>query len=85
MNSLYPAVKRSIEQLDTWIEKNGARSFGGHYNPNKKIVNLPRIEENDLLDLDKLNIINLYPNSKLDNQFLSVKTKLSYALSKSLR
>jgi len=68
-----------------WIKKNGTRSFGGHYNPDQKIVNFPKINKNDLLALDALNIINLYPNKYLDNQFVSVKTKLSHALSKSLR
>jgi hypothetical protein len=68
----------------TWIKKYGARSFGGYYNPKKEIVNSPRITESDLLELDKWNIINLYPNKILQDQFFSVETKLSQALSKSL-
>ncbi len=68
----------------TWIKKYGASSFAGHYNPKKEIINSPRITESDLLELDKWNIINLYPNKVLQNQFLSVETNLSQALRKSL-
>ncbi len=69
----------------SWIKENGARAFFGQYNPDQEIVNLPRIYKTDLLDLDKMNVINLYPDKNLTNQFLSVKTKLSFALSNSLR
>ncbi|MEY8200899.1 MAG: hypothetical protein RPS47_16800 [Colwellia sp.] len=72
------------ERQIAWIKRNGSRSFYGQYNPGNKIIGFLEIYEDDLIKLDKLNVINLYPDINNKDQFQSIETNLSSVLSKSL-
>jgi len=66
-----------------WIKRNGNKSLNGFYNPNN-VIGLVQLNKQSLEKLDKLQIINLYPNNNDKNQYLSVRTDLSSLLSEKL-
>lgn len=73
----------SINEIE-WIKRNGRRSFYGGYNPDGEIIGFVKHSKEDLIHLDRLQIINLYQDKYHENQYLSVQTKLSEALSDKL-
>ena len=66
-----------------WIKRNGKRSLYGFYKPNN-VIGIIQLNKKSLEKLDKLQIINLYPNKNDKNQYLSVGTDISSLLSKKL-
>lgn len=66
-----------------WIKRNGNKSLYGFYNPTN-VIGFVQLNKQSLEKLDKLQIINLYPNNNDKNQYLSVKTDISSLLSKKL-
>lgn len=66
-----------------WLKRNGNKSLYGFYNPDN-VIGLVQLNKKSLEKLDKLQIINLYPNNNDKNHYLSVKTDISSLLSKKL-
>ena len=73
----------SDEEIE-WLKRNGRRSFYGTYNENGSIQGSAIHSKENLRKLDEMHIINLYEDKHIDNQYLSISTKLSAALSKKL-
>ena len=78
-NNIAKNIGLSDQQIN-WIKYNGRRSFYGFYNPDGKIVGLQKHDKKDLIHLDRLQIINLYPDHSNGDQYYSVATKISKLL-----
>lgn len=71
------------EESFEWLRQNGRRGLHGIYNPTGEIIGLPIMSKKELKKLDDLFIISLYPQN-IDEQYLSISTELSEALSERL-
>ena len=67
-----------------WLKRNGQTTVMREYNPNGEVLGFVKHSKSDLEYLDRLQIINLYPNNHNDNLYTSVPTDISRALSKKL-
>jgi len=72
------------DQEISWIKRNGHRNYFGFYNPDGDVIGVVKHSKKDLVNLDKLQIINLYPDKSNENQYSSVSTSISIALSEKL-
>jgi len=94
LNSLRSATKKEAyilakklglsDQEISWIKRNGHRTYYGFYNLDGNVIGIAKHSKKDLMHLDKLQIINLYPDKSNENQYLSVSTSISMVLSEKL-